>query len=283
MVAAAAILAAINDEVTDQGIDWLVNTLNLEAVGEILSNVTAVLGVIAFIVSFIPGLNVLAPLLFALTFVLGALSLATNSLLAMNGNKDWGDAIMDAVGLATFGLGRVITVIGRGAAAMGRAGTSAARGGAGAARGGVPQFGAVTNGARNLGQEVSNAPGTVLELLGQAWARGRGNMWGEAFESAVNSGKGFWKAVSGGPQHFLQSFLNLFKGKPGFFKDMTELSEGLSTLSLRTEGGRQFLVMFVGGKALTFTVADFVKSGVIDPMAQFFGPKAPPQPQPAGN
>ncbi|WP_026529539.1 hypothetical protein [Haematomicrobium sanguinis] len=35
--------------------------------------------------------------------------------------------------------------------------------------------------------------------------------------------------------------------------------------------------------SVTETIADFVKSGVIDPMAQFFGPKAPPQPQPAGN
>ncbi|WP_026531378.1 hypothetical protein [Haematomicrobium sanguinis] len=105
-------------------------------------------------------------------------------------------------------------------------------------------------------------------------------MWGEAFESAVNSGKGFWKAVSGGPQQFGQSFMNLFKGKPGFVKDFTELAEGLGVLSARTAGGQRVIIELGEAGALLYYYIDYLNSGIFSPIRHFLEQK--PQPQPAG-
>jgi hypothetical protein len=79
----------------------------LLAAADVLSIAAAVLGVLSI---FFP---VLAP--FALA--IGLLSMGLNFYLAATGAKGWKDFIIDAIGLATFGIGRGATLIGRAATA----------------------------------------------------------------------------------------------------------------------------------------------------------------------
>ncbi len=97
---------AAHDDLKNPGglMGWIKDNAGwLLKVSDILSVVGAVLGVLSI---FFP---VLAPLALAV----GALSLLLNAALASAGEKGWGDFWLDAVGMATFGLGRAFSLAGR--------------------------------------------------------------------------------------------------------------------------------------------------------------------------
>lgn len=102
-VAEGAIDDASHDDLENPGFWESV----LLAAADVLSIAAAVLGVLSI---FFP---VLAP--FAL--IVGLVSMGLNFGLALAGKKGWKDFVIDAIGLATFGIGRSATLLGRLAAA----------------------------------------------------------------------------------------------------------------------------------------------------------------------
>jgi hypothetical protein len=108
----------------------------IKAVTDILSWVATGLAILAL---FIPGLNLIAILAIAVTVA----TLAGHTLLAATGNGSWGDVIIDAIGLATLGAGKIAmrgvkgaqqAVRVAGSRAAGRAAASSARAGTRAQR-----------------------------------------------------------------------------------------------------------------------------------------------------
>ena len=98
-VAEGAIDDASHDDLENPGFWESV----LLAAADVLSIAAAVLGVLSI---FFP---VLAP--FAL--IVGLVSMGLNFGLALAGKKGWKDFVIDAIGLATFGIGRSATLLGR--------------------------------------------------------------------------------------------------------------------------------------------------------------------------
>jgi len=72
----------------------------IKAVTEVLSWVATGLAILAL---FIPGVNIIAIL--AIAFAVA--TLAGHALLASTGNGSWGDVIIDVIGLATLGAGKI--------------------------------------------------------------------------------------------------------------------------------------------------------------------------------
>lgn len=107
---AGAIRRASDDDMKDSRWDRFKGAV--ERIAGVLSTIRDILGYIAIalvVVSlFIPGLNLLVAAL-----VLGIGMLALSSLLAATGNGSWLDVAFDVVGLATLGLGRVLTTAAR--------------------------------------------------------------------------------------------------------------------------------------------------------------------------
>lgn len=128
--------------------------------------VAAFAGVAALVVGWIPVIGqALAAVLGTIALIAAALSLLANLALAMTGQGDWSDVVLDVVGLATFGIGRA--VIGgtraayRGAQATARlnAGTIAATSRANRAAAGLPTSGSSATTIRTLmgGNALGNA------------------------------------------------------------------------------------------------------------------------------
>lgn len=107
--------------------------------------IAAACGVLALLVGWIPIIGqALAAVLGAIALVAGIISLIANAFLASNGYGDWSAVVLDAIGVASFGIGRAVlkgsqaAYKGATAAARLRAGTMAARAPGLRAAGGIP-------------------------------------------------------------------------------------------------------------------------------------------------
>ena len=81
----------------------------LDSIADVLSWIGAALTIVAL---FIPGLNLLV-----IAAILLAGALLIHGLLAVTGNGSWTDVLMDAIGLATLGMGTRAMALARLAAA----------------------------------------------------------------------------------------------------------------------------------------------------------------------
>ena len=114
--AAESAMGMIDEALEANGLDdsgWR-QFLNKNAdILDAIATALAVIGAVVAIVSiFIPGVN-----LIVLGIAVGVGAAAINFALAENGNKGWADFAMDMVGLATLGVGKVVTTAMRGARA----------------------------------------------------------------------------------------------------------------------------------------------------------------------
>ncbi|MET0930911.1 MAG: putative T7SS-secreted protein [Aeromicrobium sp.] len=77
---------------------------------DVLSNISAVLGVLALVVNCIPVIGqALSAVLGALALITGALALILHLGAAIDNGEGWDAVVFDAIGVATFGIGRAFT------------------------------------------------------------------------------------------------------------------------------------------------------------------------------
>ena len=168
--------------------DWVKEHADLIAqIGDILSDISTVLGVVATVCMFIPPLEAAAGVLFAVSagFALGALA-AHGLAKAAGADVSWGTIALDAVGVLTWGAGKVATTGMKNAGAMYKAGLAAHE-----ATG--FETGAEVIGAANFLHYARVAKGSILTgttgLVLGSWNPWCGNVLGD-----VKKG---WNAVSG--------------------------------------------------------------------------------------
>ncbi|MER5910748.1 hypothetical protein ABT124_09650 [Streptomyces sp. NPDC001982] len=107
------------DELNDSWLDDLRDTLKI--VSTVAGAIAAVCGVASLLVGWIPIIGqALAGVLGTIALSATVVSLVCHVLLAINGDGSWGDVAMDALGLATFGIGRVFSAGSKLAATLGR-------------------------------------------------------------------------------------------------------------------------------------------------------------------
>ncbi|MFF3873150.1 hypothetical protein [Streptomyces sp. NPDC001978] len=107
------------DELNDSWLDDLRDTLKI--VSTVAGAIAAVCGVASLLVGWIPIIGqALAGVLGTIALIATVVSLVCHVLLAINGDGSWGDVAMDALGLATFGIGRVFSAGSKLAATLGR-------------------------------------------------------------------------------------------------------------------------------------------------------------------
>jgi len=83
---------------------------NMSGVADILSNISTVLGVLALVVNCIPVIGqALSVVLGALALITGALALILHLGAAIDNGEGWDAVVFDAIGVATFGIGRAFT------------------------------------------------------------------------------------------------------------------------------------------------------------------------------
>ncbi|PWI18076.1 hypothetical protein DI272_30945 [Streptomyces sp. Act143] len=107
------------DGLNDSWLDDLRDALKI--ISDITGAIAAVCGILALLVGWIPVIGqALAGVLGTIALVMTVISLVCHVLLAINGDGSWGDVAMDALGLATFGIGRVFSAGSKLAATVGR-------------------------------------------------------------------------------------------------------------------------------------------------------------------
>jgi len=115
--AGQALDAAVNDDLENEGgffaalgrvADDVLDAF--EAVAPILSEIAGWVGVAALVLAWVP---VLGQVLAVTALVLGGIALVMNLSLAISGRQGWGPAVMDAIGVASFGVGRAAAAAGR--------------------------------------------------------------------------------------------------------------------------------------------------------------------------
>ncbi|MFF5491946.1 hypothetical protein [Streptomyces aquilus] len=107
------------DGLNDSWLDDLRDALKI--ISDITGAIAAVCGILALLVGWIPVIGqALAGVLGTIALVMTVISLVCHVLLALNGDGSWGDVAMDALGLATFGIGRVFSAGSKLAATVGR-------------------------------------------------------------------------------------------------------------------------------------------------------------------
>jgi hypothetical protein len=80
-----------------------------------LSNAASIIAIVATVLSFIPVVDALAPILFSVSAGLTVVCLGLHLMLALSGDGSWLDVGLDVVALATFGWGKAATGMARGA------------------------------------------------------------------------------------------------------------------------------------------------------------------------
>ncbi|TYP83651.1 WXG100 family type VII secretion target [Blastococcus xanthinilyticus] len=110
---AAAAIEDINsgDPLEDSAWDDFLDLVS--TVTEWAGKLSAVLGVIAAYLGAIPGLQAFAAAFAGAALIAGVVSLAGNSLLAVNGRATLSAVLWDVVGVLTFGAGRAFALAGR--------------------------------------------------------------------------------------------------------------------------------------------------------------------------
>ena len=105
---AGVIHSACDDSMKDSWWDSFKEWVSQHAwiIKDICTVLEVVATVLAIVALFIPGLNVIAALLW-IGFGLTALALVGRVMLAVTGNGSWLDVALDALALATFGLGKL--------------------------------------------------------------------------------------------------------------------------------------------------------------------------------
>jgi hypothetical protein len=168
--------------------DWVKDHADLIAqIGDILSDISTVLGVVATVCMFIPPLEAAAGVLFAVSagFALGAL--ATHGLAkAAGADVSWGTIALDAVGVLTWGAGKMATTGMKNAGAMYKAGLAAHE-----ATG--FETGAEVIGAANFLRYARVAKGSILAGT-TGLELGSWNPW---FGNTLDDMKKGWNALSG--------------------------------------------------------------------------------------
>jgi hypothetical protein len=168
--------------------DWVKDHADLIAqIGDILSDISTVLGVVATVCMFIPPLEAAAGVLFAVSagFALGAL--ATHGLAkAAGADVSWGTIALDAVGVLTWGAGKVATTGMKNAGAMYKAGLAAHE-----ATG--FETGAEVIGAANFLRYARVAKGSILAGTTALEV----GTWNPLFGNVVDDVKKGWNAVTG--------------------------------------------------------------------------------------
>lgn len=106
--------------------DWIKQNADLiAAIGDVLSDISTVLGIVALVCLFIPPLEVASGVLFAVSAGLaGGALLAHGVAKAAGADVSWGTIALDAVGVLTWGAGKVAATGMRNAADMYKAGAA---------------------------------------------------------------------------------------------------------------------------------------------------------------
>jgi hypothetical protein len=147
----------------------VVDALPIEEIAQVLTVVSVIVGVAAI---FFP---VLAPLALAL----GAATLLLDSMLAISGDGSWTNVGLDALGIATFGLGRVFGAAARGSSAIGAADDAV-----NTARAGVTATEATVDGARS----AQAALGARTSMAGMSAVSNNGNrVYGAVARNVLNA------------------------------------------------------------------------------------------------
>ena len=104
--------------------DWVKDHADLIAqIGDILSDISTVLGVVATVCMFIPPLEAAAGVLFTASALSALGALTTHGLAKAEGaDVSWGTIALDSLGVLTWGVGKVATTGMKNASAMYKAG-----------------------------------------------------------------------------------------------------------------------------------------------------------------
>ncbi|WP_155990754.1 hypothetical protein [Paraoerskovia marina] len=102
-VAAAAIRGSFDDGLTDGWWETWGKTA-MEWTSKVAGWIATTAGVLALVLAWVPGLG---PALGAIAIIAGIVALVADFVLAFNGDKSWGAVALSALGVATFGVGRV--------------------------------------------------------------------------------------------------------------------------------------------------------------------------------
>ncbi|MBF4161472.1 hypothetical protein [Nocardioides acrostichi] len=95
-----------DSELNDSTWDKVANVLS--KIADIAGAIAAIAGILALVVGWIPIIGqALAAVLGAIALIAGIISLLCNVALLVGGKGSWADVIMDAVGVLSFGIGRV--------------------------------------------------------------------------------------------------------------------------------------------------------------------------------
>lgn len=102
-IAATAIRGSFDDELTDGWWETWGKTA-MEWTSKVAGWIATTAGVLALVLAWVPGLG---PALGAIAIIAGIVALVADFVLAFNGDKSWGAVALSALGVATFGVGRV--------------------------------------------------------------------------------------------------------------------------------------------------------------------------------
>jgi hypothetical protein len=132
---------AIRDAIDDDGLkdsrwdkfkNWVhEHAKDIKAIADVCSWIATALSVVAIVISFIPVLNFLTPVLLLAAGIFTGVALICHTLLALSGDGSWVDVGLDVFAIATLGYGRAASAGLKGASSATRlAGARAARKGA---------------------------------------------------------------------------------------------------------------------------------------------------------
>jgi len=191
----------------------------VEAIQKIASTVAMVAGILALCVGWIPIIGqALAGILGTIALVASAISLVCNIALAATGYGSWWQVGLDAIAVATFGVGRVLTT-------AARASTTTVQG--------VSRMGAGTLAAQDGALTIrSLMGGSELAAISRTAARGMrvDGLAGQALNGSNIAGT--LRAIPG-----------------SFMTDLRALSSGANWAAARTAVGPAFRSVFTGGGA----------------------------------
>lgn len=215
-----------DDEVKDSFWD------NMSGFADLLSNISTVLGVLALVVNFIPVIGqALSVLLGALALITGALALILHLGAALDNGEGWDAVIFDAIGVATFGIGRAFNAGAKGLSMASRTmawGKLSRMGGPIASKLNSGAFAFVAKGSMTKGMAAQIAKSGPLTQ--GKFAAAFGNIGGDISSSWRTIKAGGFSGAMGNLADTPGNVVNAFRSMDGF-SDLPRLLQGENALS----------------------------------------------------
>jgi hypothetical protein len=208
---------------------------DMSGVADILSNISTVLGVLALVVNCIPVIGqALSVVLGALALITGALALVLHLGEAIDNGEGWDDVVFDAIGVATFGIGRAFTAGAKGLSLASRTlawGKLSRMSGPVAARLSSGTFAFSSRGPMVLGaaRQTARLSGT------SRFSSGLGGLGGE-LSSALSTLRGTNLSGLAGHLRDTPAFVRASSGSAGDFSRMLQGAPDLSTALSNLDG-----------------------------------------------